>query len=85
MLLHILQEKLHFLIFMKKLYLWKLVCWYAEENEARIFYAITAEKQINCVTGNTLFWSKISVNFFKVEIYVRLIKMHLSFIWCSAP
>ena len=43
---------------------------YAERSEARKFYDMGGEKQINCVTGNTLFQSNVSVNVFKVEIYI---------------
>ena len=43
---------------------------YAEQSKARKFYVTGGEKQINCVTGNTLFQSNVSVNVFKVEIYI---------------
>ena len=43
---------------------------YAEWSEARKFYDMGGEKYINCVTGNTLFQSNVSVNDFKVEIYI---------------
>ena len=43
---------------------------YAELSEARNFFDISAEILINCVTGNTLFQSKMSVNAFKVEIKI---------------
>ena len=43
---------------------------YAERSKARKFYDMSGEKQINCVTGNTLFQSNVSVNVFKVEIYI---------------
>ena len=36
-------------------------------SKAGKFYDISTEKQINCVTGNTLFQSKVSVNAFKVK------------------
>ena len=41
-------------------------------SEVRLenFYDIGGEKWINCVTGNTLFQPKISVNAFKVEIKI---------------
>ena len=41
---------------------------YGEQSNARRFYDISAKKYINCVTGNTLFQSKVSVNVFKEEI-----------------
>ena len=41
-----------------------------QSDKARIFYDISFEKQINCMTGNTLFQFKISVNVVKVEIYI---------------
>ena len=43
---------------------------YAERTEARKFYDMDGEKWINCVNGNTLFQSNVSVNDFKVEIYI---------------
>ena len=43
---------------------------YAEQSKTGKFYDMGSEKYINCVTGNTLFQSKVSVNVFKVEIYI---------------
>ena len=43
---------------------------YGDWSEARKFYDMGGEKWINCVTGNTLFESNVSVNVFKVEIYI---------------
>ena len=67
-----------FLIFMKKLCLWLFnLSRYAKWREARQFYDTRAEKQINCVTGNTFFQSKMSLNAFKLEIYIlKWVKNH---------
>ena len=66
-----LQKMCIVLIFMKKLCLSLFnLSRYSELGEARKFYDIRTEKQINCVTGNTLFQSRISVNVFKVKIYI---------------
>ena len=35
---------------------------YAERSEAKKFYDMSGEKQINCVTGNTLFQSNTSMS-----------------------
>ena len=43
---------------------------YAKQSEARKFYNMGNEKEINCVTGSTLFQSNVSVSVFKVEIYI---------------
>ena len=43
---------------------------YAEWSEARKFYDMGGKKYINCVTGNTLFQFNVSVNDFRVEIYI---------------
>ena len=43
---------------------------YTKWREARKLYDIRAKEQINCVTGNTLFQSIMSVNVFELEIYI---------------
>ena len=43
---------------------------YAEQSEARSFYEMSGEKQFNFVTGSTLFQSNVSINVFKVNIYI---------------
>ena len=65
----ILFAHLYFLIFMKKLCLWLFDSRrYAKQIEAGKCYDINTEKYINCVTGDTMFQYKVSVNLFKVEI-----------------
>ena len=41
---------------------------YTKWREAKKFYDIKAEEHINCVTGNTLFHSKMLVNVFNIYI-----------------
>ena len=56
---------------MKKLCLWLFdLRRYAKKSETRKFYDMSAEKEINCVTGSTLFQSNVSVNAFKMEVYI---------------
>ena len=43
---------------------------YTEQSEARTFFDESAEKKLNCVTGNTLFQSKMPVNISKLEIRI---------------
>ena len=57
--------------------LWNKLCFrlftlsrYTKWKEARKFYEIRAEEQINCVIGSILFQSKMSVDVFKLEIYI---------------
>ena len=57
----------HILIFVKS---YAFDCRYAEQSEARKVYDMGGEKQINCVAGSTLFQPYVSVNVFKVEIYI---------------
>ena len=45
-------------------------------------YNIRDEEQITCVTGNTLFQSKMSVNVFKLEIYIlKWVKNIIAFLF----
>ena len=43
---------------------------YAKWSETRKFHDMSGEKFINCVIGNTLFQSNVSVNLFKVQLYI---------------
>ena len=56
---------------MKKLWLWLFdLMRYAEQSMARKFYEMSGDKLLNYVTGSTLFQSNVSVNVFKVQIYI---------------
>ena len=66
---------------MKKLCLWLFALMrYAEQSQARKFYEMSGDKSLKYVTGSTLFQSNISVNVFKVQIYIlKKIKSALYF------
>ena len=61
-------KKFSFLIFMKKLCLWLFnLSRHAKQSKARKFYDISAKKQTNCVTSNTVFQPKFGNLLFKTD------------------